>query len=195
MSNVAYLEMMVAQLSKQVAALQQQSHRQYLRHINGEGVAKLVLVDDSGSAQKMQVRMPMGELIDAVPNTQQFGFASNMPPKGDVSITFLEGNRSKALVTATGHQDYRPRNLGVGTTVVHDAAGQYIVLAGQTLTVHGNGTIILQAAAKVRVEAPVLECTGEVVAMCDGAAIHLSTHLHSEVQRGPADTGMPVPGS
>ena len=190
-------DMHIADLRRQIAALEHGLRRMYLRHLNQGGVGTLVLTDDSGGAQRMQVRMSQGELIDAVPNAQMFGFASNMPPGSDANVTvhFLEGRRSKGVVVATGHQQHRPRNVPVGGCVVHDANGQTIALSGTTITITAGQDLHIIAPGKVRIETPTLEVTGEIIANADNGPIHVTTHRDTGVQTGAGQTQAPVAGS
>ena len=53
---------------------------------------------------------------------------------------------------------------------------------GQTIIVRSDHIQIVSP-TKVRIETPLLECTGKIVSLCDGASVTLDTHLHGG---GPA---------
>jgi hypothetical protein len=63
---------------------------------------------------------------------------------------------------------------------------------GNTLVeVAGGGVIRMVAPTKIRMETPLLEVTGDVIAGDD--SISLVTHVHDGVQSGGSNTGEPVP--
>jgi phage gp45-like len=91
-----------------------------------------------------------------------------------------------------------------GGAIANLAPGEFGLSDGTQMVVFRVGNMIqMISPTKVRVEAPVLECTGQIIANCDaaGASVALGTHLHppgTGVTGSGAstdDTGPPVPGT
>jgi phage baseplate assembly protein V len=155
--------------------------------------------DDSGGVHKVQVRVTPAETIDAVPVVQIYGFASHAKPTSEAHLLFVTGDRSRGVAIATNDPGARPRNTAAGEVVIYTDEGDTITLArGHKINVATTGTVTIQAAGKVRVEAPRFECTGDIIDNCDkqphtaadDRAIY-NSHTHPGVQPGGGNTGAP----
>ncbi len=136
--------------------------------------ARLLLADDAGPVQLMQVRIIGDEVKSDVPRMADYGFVS-MPPAGaDVVLVFLSGERSSGIVIATNHQTFRMRNLADGEVAIHDNKGRFVHLSTAGIHVQGNadpitvqttsditatagGNITLQASGKIKLQAATVE--------------------------------------
>ena len=181
--------------------------RSRLFHMIGSGRVKLVA--DDGTTQRVQVDQGTGpdgspRLLDDVDRIVEFGLASNPPVDSEVVLVRLGGNRTLSIVVATNHQPSRPRDLEPGDTQIYDVRGAYIKLtangmeidgAGLDMTVQNCPTVTVKAAAKVRVESPLVEVTGDIVSRADGTRVSLNAlrdaydaHAHGGVQGGSSST-------
>lgn len=141
------------------------------------GWGRVTQQNDSGGAQLLQVQVNDRETIDGLPRIGEFGLASVPPEGSDIAMMNLGGGRNNAVIVGTNHQQSRPRNLHPGETMLYSQDGKYVYLTasggisvfanGQPVTVTGATTVTITAATKVRMETPLLECTGDIVDNCD----------------------------
>ncbi|TCK39642.1 phage baseplate assembly protein V [Paraburkholderia sp. BL8N3] len=137
------------------------------------GRARITVTNDSGNVQFVQVQVNDLETIDNLPRLAEFGFASVAPNGSDVVMVSLGGGRNNAVVIATGHQASRPKGLKPGEQMIYSQDGKSVYLTasggiiidakGQDVTVNNAGTATINAETKVVVNAPVLECTGDII--------------------------------
>ncbi|WP_245623696.1 phage baseplate assembly protein V [Paraburkholderia nodosa] len=147
------------------------------RILNIIGRARVNLVKDSGPVQMVQLTVNDLETIDNIPVVHDFGFSSNPPEGSDVAMVFVGGDRSNGVIVASNHQKYRVRNLAPGESVIYTQDGKQIYLTasggikvaanGQPVEVDNATTVTINAATKVRMVTPLLECTGDIVDNCD----------------------------
>lgn len=141
------------------------------------GWGRVTQQNDSGGAQLLQVQVNDRETIDGLPRIGEFGLASVPPEGSDIAMMNLGGGRNNAVIVGTNHQQSRPRNLQSGETMLYSQDGKYVYLTasggisvfanGQPVTVTGATTVTINAATKVRMVTPRLECTGDIVDNCD----------------------------
>lgn len=141
------------------------------------GLGRVTQQNDSGGAQLLQVQVNDRETIDGLPRIGEFGLASVPPVGSDIAMVNLGGGRNNAVVVGTNHQQSRPRNLQPGETMLYSQDGKYVYLTasggisvfanGQPVNITGATTITVNAATKVRMVTPRLECTGDIVDNCD----------------------------
>lgn len=89
---------------------------------------RVELVDDSGPAQLVQVKVLKGWTQDKVPRLAEYGLHSNPPAGADAVLLFLAGNPGDGVVIATGHQQYR-LHLQPGEVALSDDQGQVVKLS------------------------------------------------------------------
>jgi len=82
-----------------------------------------------------------------------------------------------------------PRKL----TNVSTSATQLRSDGGGTLIEVGGGVVKVVAPTKIRFETPLLEVTGDITARAGTSNIPLATHVHTGVQSGISNTGLPIP--
>jgi phage baseplate assembly protein V len=137
------------------------------------GRGRVKFVDDSGTVQKMQVLMSGMETPDSRFRVPEFGFTSNPPIDSDVIAVHVDGDRSAGAVLGTNHQASRPTGLQSGETMLYSQDGKYVYLTasggivvearGQAVTVNDATIVTINAATKVRMVTPMLECTGDII--------------------------------
>ncbi|EHS3657155.1 phage baseplate assembly protein V [Escherichia coli] len=146
-------------------------------------VGRVTACDDSGVVQTVQVQSP-SEVRSDTPVLQQFGFSSVLPVGTDVMVLSLAGNRSSAVVVASGHQSYRINGLRSGEVVVYNQWGQYVRLgedgivvevSGQPVTVNSATTLKVTATDGVTLETPLLKVTGDITDNCESNSTTLKT--------------------
>ncbi|EAB9908258.1 phage baseplate assembly protein V [Salmonella enterica subsp. enterica] len=150
--------------------------RQLMRRVTMlAGTGKVTAINDGGSVQKIQYRAPT-EVRGDTPRLAEFGFSSGLPAGSDVVMLFPGGDRSNAVIIASGHQSTRYRNLSPGEVVVYDQWGHHIRLtesgieveaAGGDVTVNNASTIEAAASEYVKLNTPLLKTTGDIVDNCD----------------------------
>lgn len=120
------------------------------------GRALLALVDDARKMQEVQVDLYDGESRAAVERFQQYGFTS-VPEEGAEAVALgVGGSRSHMVVIAVDDRRYRKRDLKPGEVSVYSKFGDYVLLKE-------DGTIEVKASSKVYVDAPEVECTGNLI--------------------------------
>lgn len=99
-------------------------------------------VNDSGVIRTVQVLLGPKQVRDNTKIIQHYGFASNMPPNGDVAILAINGDRNVPVVIGTNHQSYTIKNLGDGSVALYDMFGNKIVLSDSGITITSyNGVL------------------------------------------------------
>jgi phage baseplate assembly protein V len=131
---------------------------------------RITLSNDSGTVQKLQVRLGAQEVRDSTPRLGEFGHASRPPTGSDVVVLFVAGDRSNGVVVASGHQASRPRDMQEGESQLYDLWGKSVYLTKDggivveakdtPVTVNNATTVTVNASAKVRLNTPVLEVYG-----------------------------------
>lgn len=161
---------MMEQLRRVVDPLQRK-----LRMLAGRAVIRLM-----SDAVTAQVEGLADEVRDAAEVFQQYGHRS-MPLAGAEGIVLaLGGNRDHTVVICVGDRRYHIVALADGEVVMEDYLGKFVHLKA-------DGSILVKADTKVRIDAPLLECTGEIRDLCDGGGYTMSAmrakhnaHTHPE---------------
>ena len=162
------------------------SHMERLwRRVSGTvGFARIKATNDAGAVHKVQIEFHDGQLRDNTPSLSLFGVISHAPVGSDAAYMAVGGDRSNVVVIATGNQSSRPTGSQPGEFGIYNAGGMKVFLGLTGIRIDGGGQpITVTNAPKARFEMPV-ESTGEITAMVDGAAVHVSTHHHSDPQGG-----------
>jgi hypothetical protein len=113
---------------------------------------------------------------------------------GDARYPIIVGYRPKETGNDTLWRRWHHENIDIealdGNILIHADNGEVHIDASVNVIVTAP-EVIVRASTKVRIESPLVEVTGDVVADCDGSAISLINHVHSGVLSGPALTGPP----
>jgi phage baseplate assembly protein V len=128
------------------------------------GRGRVSVVDDTGTVQKMQVRMSDWETADNRLRLAEFGFTSNPPVNSDVLVLHIAGDRTNGAVVATNHQPSRPKGLAPGEAMLYSqdgksvymtAAGGIVIEAkGQNVTVNDAANVTCNCSGVYKVVAP-----------------------------------------
>jgi phage baseplate assembly protein V len=183
----------------------------YRRTMMMLGIGKVTMTSDTGGIQQVQYETPL-EVRGNTPRLMDFGFSSSLPEGSDVLIAYLSGDRSNAVVIASGHKASRHSNLKSGETVLYNLWGQFIKLTengieieanGQAVTVSNATQVTINAADGVDMNTPLLKVSGDIV---DNAGTNSKTlknlrdtynehhHAVSGVQSGNAKVTSDTPG-
>ncbi len=160
-----------------------------VRMMFGRGVLRSVT--DTGPRQQVQVELLKDELRDGLEHMQNYGFTSH-PTGGDCAVAFNGGNREQGIVLVIDDRRYRIP-LEAGEVAMYDDQGNKIELLRDMVKV--------TAVQHVEVMAPTIKVIGDLEVIGNikstgtvtnnGKDIG-STHQHSGVLFGPANTGVPV---
>ncbi len=74
--------------------------------------------NDGGPVQTVQARLDALSVRDKIPLLYGFGMTASPPIGADLHVAFLDGDPSKAVAIASGHQTYRLRGLGAGDSAL-----------------------------------------------------------------------------
>ena len=126
------------------------------------------------------IELVAGEKRRGVEFLQQFGFSSR--PKGDVEgvALFVGGRRDNGVVIATRGEC---PDLEEGEVRVHSPFGS-------SITLKKDGSVELATKSNKFRFVGDIEATGEVKAMCDGAFVTLTKHIHG-TGVGPSTPAQP----
>lgn len=162
------------------------------------GRAVITALDDSGGMQVAQVRLLSGEVRDGVEILMQYGHSSLAPGKPEGVYFALGGDRDHGMLINVGTRSVRFKGLRPGESVLHDDQGQKVHLTREGIVIETPLPITLRTPQKVRVEAPLLECTGEIKDRCDTDGRTLESmrtaydgHTHRENDAG-GETNTPT---
>lgn len=169
-------------------------HARRLGNMLARGV--VVMADAATKMQTLQLRLRAGEAKDAVEHFEPYGFTSH-PHGGAEHVTvFLDGDRSSGITIVVADRRYRLTGLAEGEAAIHDDLGQRVHLTRAGIVINGAGLpVTVTSAPKVRMETPLLECTGEIHDLCDTTGRTMSdmrsiynSHEHPENDSGgPTD--------
>lgn len=207
MNDLPFLNRILQKLSQ----LESKVSTLYRRAMMTVTMAKVTASSDGGAVQALQTQTPM-EVKGDTPRMMEFGFSSGLPAGADVVILCPNGDRSNAIVIASGHAASRHSGLKDGETVIYNLWGQYIKLTEDGIEVQANGKAVnVKQATQVNIEAsegatvtgPFLKCTGDIIDNCDSNSTTLKQlreafndhdHLVKNVQDGNADITSEKPG-
>jgi phage gp45-like len=154
-------------------------------------MARVTLFNEGATPRQIQVVTATGETEDEIPHYQPAGLRSK-PTKGQAVLISRGGHRRNSMCILVdmgiAGEDY----LQAGDVSLDDYRRLKIWLSATGIIVDGGGLpVTFTNASKIRAECPI-ESTGEITAMVDGAAVPLSTHLTTGIQRGSARSDGPV---
>lgn len=125
------------------------------------------LVNDTLKLQGLQVSLLADEVRERAERLQQYGFTSHPHPGAEAVVVCVAGNRDHPLVIAVDDRRYRLRGLAQGEVALYTDEGDRIHLRRGRLVEIETQTLVVRAAAKVRLETPLVETTGQVKAEGD----------------------------
>lgn len=165
---------------------------------------RVTLTDDTGDLQKLQITEGAigtgmeDRIVDGVRRLAEFGFASVPPLDSEVVMIRQGGDRGQSIVIATNHRASRMKNLKPGDAAIHDVRGARVILTEAGIEISCAGLpLVIKQASKVRIEADLLEVTGDIVSRADGTKVSLNAlrdayaaHKHLGVQPGTGVSGL-----
>jgi phage baseplate assembly protein V len=160
------------------AELMQALERTYRRVMLAVGRGRVATVSDAGAVQTAQVKLGELETRDNTPRLCEYGFASNPPVGSDAIVLFVGGDRSNAVIVATGHQASRKRDLKSGEVAIYDTRGQSVYLTAAGIVVRGAGLpVTITDTPRVTIDAPdqvalntaLLKVSGDILDNAGGA--------------------------
>ena len=140
------------------------------------GRAIVTAINDAGKVQSAQVKLLDGEVRNGVEILHQYGFNSNSPGHPEGLYFSVGADRDHGVMVCVASRQYRIRSLASGEVAIGDDLGQKVHLTRDGIVIDGAGlpliiqnvpTATIKADTKVCVDAPRLECTGEIIDHCD----------------------------
>lgn len=169
---------MMDQIRRQIEPLQRR-----LRMMAGRAVIRLM-----SDAVTAQVEGLADEVRDAAEVFQQYGFRSMPLPGAEGIMLSLGGSRDHTVVICVGDRRYQTTVLASGEAVMEDHLGKFIHFKA-------DGSIAVKADSVLHADVPLLECTGQIKDLCDGAGMTMAemraifnAHTHSDPQGGSVGT-------
>lgn len=149
------------------------------------GRAVLALLKD---AVTVQVNL-LAEEPKSAEQFQQYGFRSRPLAGAEGIYLSLGGNRDHMVILCVDDRRYQLNLCEDGEVALYDHLGKYVLLKE-------DGSIVVKADTKVRMEVPLLEVTGEVRDRCDAGGVTMAAmramhngHTHNENNTsGPCNT-------
>lgn len=163
--------------------------------------------------ERVQARVFADEILPNLARVEPYGFSYRPKPDAQTYLLFPSGDRSFGVAILIGDKRYQMQ-LQEGEVALHDDEGNHVHLArGGNINVHAAGAITLTAGSAVnmtagsavnieaplvkvntneaRIEAPLLDVTGEVLDNSSGGGKKMSamretfnTHVHPENDNG-----------
>jgi len=151
----------------------------------GHGVATLV------SADKLQVKVLDGEVLNNVRRVEPYGFSSRPLAGCQAYIVFPSGDRSYGVALVVGDKQYQMDLVG-GEVALHDDQGNYVAIKR-------DGNIEVKASTKVLIDSPLVETkqnlkVGGDVEIVGGLTVNgknvSDTHTHTSAAAGSPTSGV-----
>lgn len=125
---------MMPALNKLLAPL-----RQRVGNLFARGVLRLI--DSAGGAQKLQVEMQPGELLNNVEHLEPYGFTSRPFAGAEVAGLSVGGDRNRIVVVMVADRRYRLKALAAGEMAIYDDQGQKVHLKRNGIYIEAAGTV------------------------------------------------------
>jgi phage baseplate assembly protein V len=141
--------------------------------------------------EKVQARVLSDEVLPNIDRVEPYGFSYRPRPGCQTYLLFPSGDRSYGVAIVIGDKQYNMR-LQEGEVAIHDDEGNHVHLKrGGNIEVNAATTVTIKAGTKARVEAPILEVTGDILDRCDAEGRSMAnmravynTHTHPENDSG-----------
>lgn len=144
---------------------------------------------------RVQVSALDGEPLENIKRVEPYGFSYRPHPGCEAYFLCPNGDRSYGAALILGDKKYQ-MTLKHGEVAVHDDQGQSVHLTRTGIVVTGAGLpVTITGTPKVRIEAPLLEVTGDIKDRCDEGGRSMQSmrevydvHVHPENDAGgPTD--------
>ena len=127
----------------------------------------LTALNRARKMQRIHAKLLGGESKQSMEFFEQYGITSAPHDGAEILAAFIDGDRSHGVVICVADRRYRML-LEQGEVAIYDDLEQCVHLTRDGIVVEGKAfPIILKSTTKVRLETPLLECTGEIKDRCD----------------------------
>jgi len=147
-------------MSAALMRLAKEAHRRAFMAI-GRGV--LAAIDDSQTAQSLQLTLLDGETADEIERFQNYGFTSVPFAGAEAVMVAVGGLRSHGIVVAVEDRRYRLTGLPDGEVALYDDQGQVVHLTRTGIVINSAQKVTVSSAAEVDVTAPSVVITSNNV--------------------------------
>ena len=156
----------------------------------------VVLANSATKLQSLQMRLTAGEVNDDMEHFEPYGFTSHPLAGAEGIAAFLGGDRSHAVVLVVADRRYRLKALAPGDVAIYTDEGDKIHFRRGRIIDIETATLNIRASTAVNIDTPSLNQTGKIVSEGDQIAGGISQikHVHTGVQPGNGQTGMPAGG-
>lgn len=157
-------------------------------------------VTDSLRMQAVQIDLLADESRDNVERFQNYGITSHPHPGAEAIVVAVGGSRDHLVAIAVDDRRYRLASLAAGEVALYDDLGHMVHLTRAGIVIDGGGhQVTIVNTTKLRVESPMMECTGDIRDRCDspdGSSMidmraTYNGHTHPENDNG-GPTGVPI---
>ncbi len=155
------------------------------------GRAVLLAINDAGRRQLVQLEVLSSEIKEDVERVQEYGRSSVPLPGAQALVLFLGGGRDHPVVISADDPRYRKTGLLPGEVADYTDEGDYLHFKRGRVLELNTDTLVIKATTKVRLETPLLECTGEIIDRADDGGQRMSemrevynNHTHPETNSG-----------
>lgn len=129
--------------------------------------AVISLIQDGARLQGLQLRMLADETMDAVERFQEYGYTSHPHPGAEAISLSLGGRRAHTVVIAVDDRRYRLKALARGEVALYTDEGDTFILKRGNVIEANTATFRVNASAKVELNTPLVETTGQIRAKQD----------------------------
>lgn len=143
--------------------------------------------DSADGNQRLQASLLANETRDGLERLQEYGLTSRPKSGAEALVLFPNGSREFGLVIAVDDRRYRLKPLEEGEVALYTDEGDKVHLKR-------GGTIVIQAASKVQVNAPAVELgQGTLEKALNGEAFQsfFNSHTHTSAPSG-SPTSPPI---
>lgn len=117
--------------------------------------------------QRIQAKLLGGESKQSMEFFEQYGITSAPHDGAELLAAFMDGDRSHGVVICVADRRYR-MVIEQGEVAIYDDLEQCVHLTRDGIVIEGKTfPITLKSTIKVRLETPLLECTGEIKDRCE----------------------------
>jgi len=132
-------------------------------------------LDASKKMQRISVSLLGGEQKQAMEFFENYGFTAAPKDGAETLALFFDGDRSHGVVICAADRRYR-LVVAQGEVAMYDDQGQKVHLTRAGIVIDAvTLPVTIKSTTLVRVEAPLLECTGEIKDLCDTGGANMSS--------------------
>jgi phage baseplate assembly protein V len=118
------------------------------------GRAVLTVIDDTMTAQSLQLTLLSGETAEGIERFQEYGYTSVPHSGAEAVMACVGGLRSHGIVVAVEDRRYRLKGLAAGEVALYDDLGQKVHLTRAGIVIDSPLKVTVTSAVEVDVTAP-----------------------------------------